>query len=573
MLNKLKNIIGIGEKKQLYLLFIITIFSTLIEVLNIGLVIPLLTSIVNFSKINSSELVVNFFIFFDINLTKVNFIYVIISLIFIFSLIRFIFQFIILNKQLKIRNHLFTYFADNLLNFYMSQDWDYHLKNGSSKLIRNVNFESAMVVNQIFLPLISIITELLLLFAIFSLLIFYNFKITIIIFVFILIIFLLIHFLSKPILDKLSKERLFFSKENFKFLHELFNITREIILYQVKKFFINKHIKSFDNYLTIDRKINLFKNSPRIIFELMFVLLFCFFLFITVSFSDQNLNELIIILSLYLAAAIKLIPSAVKINSSIQLINVGKDVLNDLYESLNLKKDIKKESKIEINSFVNEIKLINISFKYPEVGKNILNKINLTIKKNSITCILGESGAGKSTLLDIICSLSNHSDGNFYIDNKLVNSKTHDWKNLIGYVGQNVNLIDDTLIKNIILDSDQNQQNVETAKNLIHKCKLEDLEKSLNKRKNGQIGEDARNISGGEKQRINLARALFKKPEIIVLDEATNALDEITEREIFNLIKDLSKTKTIIIVTHKLELKKFSDYVYQIQEGNLINFS
>ena len=73
VLNKIKNIIGIGEKKQLYLLFIITIFSTLIEVLNIGLVIPLLTSIVNFSKINSSELVVNFFIFFDINLTKVNF--------------------------------------------------------------------------------------------------------------------------------------------------------------------------------------------------------------------------------------------------------------------------------------------------------------------------------------------------------------------------------------------------------------------------------------------------------------------------------------------------------------------
>ena len=573
MLNKLKNIIGNWEKKQLYILFFITIFSTLIEVFNIGLIIPLLTSIIKFSNISSNELIINLFIFLDIELTKVNFIYLIISLLFLFSIIKFVFQFIILNKQLKIRNHLFTYFANNLLNFYMSQDWDYHLKNGSSKLIRNVNFESAMIVNQIFLPLISIITELLLLITIFLLLIIYNLKITVIIFLSVLVIFLLIHYLSKSTLDKLSKERLFFSKENFKFLHELFNITREIILYKVKNFFIRKHIKSFDNYLTVDRKINLFKNSPKIIFELMFVLLLCFFLIISVNFSDKDLNEIIIILGLYLAAAIKLIPSAVKINSSFQLINVGKDILYDLYESLNLEKKLKKEESVKLNTFVNEIELKNISFKYPENEKNILKNINLTIRKNSITCIVGESGAGKSTLLDIICSLSKHSDGEIYIDNKIVNSKSHDWKNLIGYVGQNVNLIDDTLVKNIILDSDYNEQNIEIAKNLILKCKLEGLEKSLTKRKNSQIGEDARNISGGEKQRINIARALFKKPEIIVLDEATNALDELTEKEIFNLIKDLSKTKTIIIVTHKLELKKFSDHIYQLKNRTLIKIS
>lgn len=571
MINKIKNIIGLKQKLQITTLMIFAVVLNLVEVLNIGLTIPLLATIVNFDIISSNNLINKIFFDFSINLNQVSFLYIILISIIFVGTIKALLQFIILNKQIIIRNNLMIFFANNLLKCYLSKDWSFHLKNGSSQLIRNVNFKSALIVTQIFNPIIIIATELLLLIFIFFLLIIYQTKISLIIFFIILSISYLFFYISKPKLNTLSKQRLFYSKESFKFLHEIFSITREIIIYNVKKYFINKTILSFFSYLNIDRKINLIRNSAKIFFEYILIILICLFLFLSTKISNLNLNEVIILAGLYLTAALKILPSVIKTNDAFQLINIGKKVLDDLFPDLEIKKNNnRKNYKVRIKNFYNTIKIINLSYKYEGASKNILNRINLSIKKKSITCIIGKSGSGKSTMLDLISGLIPHSSGKIIIDNIEVNSKTYDWKNLIGYCTQNVNLIDDSLIKNIILEKQINYKNIQRANKILKECQLLDLKKSIDEtRTNNLIGENARTLSGGEKQRINIARALFENKKIIILDEPTSSLDKNTENEIINLLKKLKKKYTLIIVTHKNHLDKFADNIYQIKEKSL----
>jgi len=568
MINKIKNIIGFKQKLELSTLMIFTIFLNLIEVLNIGLIIPLLASIVNFEIISSNNIIKKIFFNFSINLNQINFLYITIFIVVVAGTIKALLQFIILNKQITIRNNLMVFFANNLLNYYMSKDWSFHLKNGSSKLIRNVNFESALIVTQIFNPLITIATESLLLIFIFVLLVIYKTNITLIIFFIILLISCFFFLISKPRLSILSKERLFYSKESYKFLHEIFNITKEIIIYKVKTYFINKTMLSFSNYLNIDRKISLLRNSAKIFFEYILIILICLILFISTTTPDIILNDIIILMGLYLTAAIKVLPSVIKTNDAFQLINVGKKVLDDLFPDLEIKKyENKKNNKIQVKNFNNSIKIIDLSYKYAGASKNILNKINFIIRKKTITCILGKSGSGKSTLLDLVTGLISQSSGKIVIDNNEVSAQTHDWKDLIGYCSQNINLIDDSLIKNIILEKKLNAENISRANKIIKECQLLDLKNSIEQTRSDKlIGENARSLSGGEKQRINIARALFENKKIIILDEPTSSLDKKTENEIVNLIRKLSRKHTLIIVTHKSHLNRFADNIYQIKE-------
>ena len=216
---------------------------------------------------------------------------------------------------------------------------------------------------------------------------------------------------------------------------------------------------------------------------------------------------------------------------------------------------------------INDIELNNINFKYPERNKNTLTNINLRIKKNTSVGIIGKTGCGKSTLIKLIMGLLKPSSGNILFNKINIHKNVRSWFNNISYIPQNIFLADDTIKNNIAFGIENDLIDLDRVKYTI---KLAGLEKFIEDTPNGletKVGDGGFKISGGQVQRIGIARALYTEPNIFILDEATSSLDQKTEDEIINDFFKFNKNKLTIMVSHRLSSLKFCDEVFLIEDG------
>ena len=206
------------------------------------------------------------------------------------------------------------------------------------------------------------------------------------------------------------------------------------------------------------------------------------------------------------------------------------------------------------------IYLKNVSFKYPNTKKNIISKLNLKIEPKKSYAIIGQSGSGKTTVIDMIAGLLQPTSGSIYYGN--INQKQIDivsFRKEISYISQNISLFDGTIKENILMGRNK------TSKEIIKACRATLAYEFINKmpgKFNTKLGENGLKVSGGQKQRILLTRALLSNSSIIILDEATNQLDEITREYIKNSIKKLEGLKTIIIISHQKSISRLANKAY-----------
>jgi ABC-type bacteriocin/lantibiotic exporter with double-glycine peptidase domain len=215
-------------------------------------------------------------------------------------------------------------------------------------------------------------------------------------------------------------------------------------------------------------------------------------------------------------------------------------------------------------SFNSKIELKNISYKYDK--KNIIQDFNLIIEKNDFVAIIGPSGSGKSTLIDIILGLRKPQNGTLKIDNTPFDYQNlNSWWCQIGIVSQRVNLLDDSIMNNILLGDKLDIKKFEEA---LIKASLYDFVYSLEMSHNHQLINNGANISGGQRQRLLIARALYKSPTILIFDEATSALDELTELNLLEEIRNLTNSVTVIFITHNNNVKQFCNKIFSIDSLN-----
>ena len=220
-------------------------------------------------------------------------------------------------------------------------------------------------------------------------------------------------------------------------------------------------------------------------------------------------------------------------------------------------------------SFTKNLELKNIYYAYPESNINVLKDINLTINKGDLIGIIGKSGGGKTTLVDVILGLLHPTSGSLYIDNKLIDSRTKNWRNLFGYVQQDDFLIDDSLKNNIALGVKEDNIKQQDLLFAIRSANLESFIESLPNKINTNVGEKGIKISGGQRQRIAIARALYFKPSILILDEATSALDSKTEVEVMDAINSLKGKSTIIMISHRASTLLKCNMIYELKDSGL----
>jgi ABC-type multidrug transport system fused ATPase/permease subunit len=296
-----------------------------------------------------------------------------------------------------------------------------------------------------------------------------------------------------------------------------------------------------------------------------------------IQFVLQDATHAIATLAIFLAAGSRIAPAALRIQQGALQMKSSLGVSLPTLELIERLKGHKAETYFmnKTNSdnylgFKAEIALEKVSFRYPNSPEKTIDDVSLKIAEGKIACLVGPSGAGKTTLVDLILGVIAPSSGNVLVSGVSPLDSIKKWEGAIAYVPQDVTIINGSILENVCLGYNTDEIELEKVWNAIRLAELEEYVKSLPNGLNTQVGERGTKISGGQRQRLGIARALSTSPKILVLDEATSSLDGQTESDIANSIQALKGEVTVITIAHRLSTVRSADVVLYLDKGSLI---
>jgi ABC-type multidrug transport system fused ATPase/permease subunit len=316
----------------------------------------------------------------------------------------------------------------------------------------------------------------------------------------------------------------------------------------------------------------LLQQLPRLGLELLAVCALAG-LVIVMLLTGRTLDSLLPILGLFAAAAFRLLPSANRVINAMQTIRYALPAVKVIHDELRLSR-VSVQPTAACASDIrlrDALTLEGVSFQYPGRSDATLHEINLRIARGSCIGFIGGSGAGKSTLVDVILGLQTPTTGRVCADSVDIQKNLRGWQAHIGYVPQAIFLSDDTLRRNVAFGLTDSEIDDAAVMRAIRAAQLDEFVASLPASLGTTVGERGVRLSGGQLQRIGIARALYHDPEVLVLDEATSSLDAATERGVMAAVRTLRGRKTLIIVAHRLSTVEHCDWLYRLEAGHIVD--
>jgi ABC-type bacteriocin/lantibiotic exporter with double-glycine peptidase domain len=379
-------------------------------------------------------------------------------------------------------------------------------------------------------------------------------------------------YLIKNYLYRIGEERLISNHQRFKELSNTFDSIKELKLNGLEKIFIDRFSKSAKIYSTNSSFALALAQVPRYFIEaIAFGGMIVLMLFLT--YQKRNFIDILPFITLYAFVGYRLIPAAQQIYNSLTTIRFIGPAINNLDKNLNyLKKSEKKNISLARSISLNQvINIKNVNYCYPNSKKLALKNINIQIPAHSKIGIIGLTGSGKTTLIDLMLGLLDLNEGVIEVDGEKIDKQNlRSWQKNIGYVPQQIFLSDTSIAENIAFGQDFENIDLETVKKVSKIVDLDEfISSELSEGYKTIIGERGVRLSGGQRQRIGIARALYKKPNILILDEATNALDNLTEKKVMQNIVDFRNKITIIIITHRLNSVRDCNNIILLKKGEI----
>ena len=559
---KILDLIDKSNQLKLALINVFFIINAIFQLLFVLSFYLLIQSFSNPEKFLSNKLVINFSQLMNLedNLSILsNYVIIIFFAVVVLSNIS-----LIISNSFKFHfsYNLLTKLRSKLYNYYLSQNFSKFIKKNSAEYINVIMSDCERFAMQIINNLLTVSLTVISLIFILTPIFYINFTITIISFCLIFLLFFFTSTYLKPLFNRYGHQIKNFSKNRYEILNDSFRNFNEIKLENLTKLFNNRYLDRESSINTIGNKLAIINHASKPIIEIILISIF-FILYLLVFDADIEIIQYMDVIGITLVTLYKLLPLANSAYQSVNELNYHKIIVNSLIKNL-LNNEISKKytHKDSIPKKINQIEFKNVSFKYDQRGDFKLNKVNLNFKINHITGINGVSGAGKTTILNILTGLLKPISGDIFINKKKENIfDNYDWFKKISYVSQNVNIFNDTIYKNI-------SYNFEKKETFINKKFIDKILRSLNLNKfltkKIILDEFGKTISGGQLQRIAIARALFKNSEIIIFDEPTRNLDKVNEELLLKTIKELKKNKIIVLISHNKNSLKICDDLIHI---------
>ena len=574
LIKKILLILSRGQKKFLVLILGLSLITALFEILSLGLLIPLLNIFLN----NDIQQYKESFDFIKDSSEQEILILILLGFLFVYFIKVTVNVFLVFFNN-KFKKNLLKYLSSKLLNNYLNLNISKLVNINSSFLIRNIWGETVTFSYGLISSITTLITELIVFFFITVLLLFYNFKTSLLLLIYFGILATYFYLKNSKKLKDLGDIKVEYNALILKELRQSIGSIKEIYLYGLQKIFL----KNFEQKVSIisssmEKRENIIQ-LPRHYIEFLSITSLIMIIFFEL-FNKNNLNEIFVLIGLYVFASIRLMPGIVKILQSFQNIKYNVPVVNLLNEELGKYKNentSQKNFENNQNKFTFEnLTLKNVFFSYQNKNfdeTEVLKDINIKIIKGDKIGIYGKSGSGKTTLVNLLSGFCEAKSGEMLINDKKDNLNKYLFERSIGYVQQSTYVADETVKFNITLKKNNNEIDFNKLDKIL---KILNIDQIISELPNGietSMGEKGSKFSGGQIQRIGIARAIYRDPELLILDEATNALDITSQDQILKNIFEEFKNKTIILISHQSNNFNYCNKKYFLENKLLKNLN
>lgn len=570
MTPKAKSFIYKEAKKRIKDLLIITfmgLFAAFFEGLGIGLVFPLI-SIINDVEIVHKQSFLSFVyeaLNFDNEKQFLLFLGGSIGVIFVIkNLYMILFNYV----QITFLTVWKSDFNDRLMKSYLSIPYLAHIKRNSADSVQTMSGMVPAIVNNFAMGCIDFVVNVLTSIGIIFVLLLIQPTLTLCAGIVLFIFMYVQHRKFKKIQQNAGKISVASGKSRIKWIQQSLGSSKEIKVLGRYKYFVSMSSIYAKKYFAAE-KMHIFVNTiPKFITEIVLMLVISVIIVIELG-SDASPASALASLGVLAAAAFRMIPTFNKVLVALNQINHSSKFVEVIAEDFSCVENLTIKDTKERLPFKEAIDFKNISFCYAK-GDSAIKDISFSIKQGEFIGIVGSSGAGKSTLADILLGLLPPNEGELLVDGVNIAGKEREWQNSIGYVPQDIYMMDDTLRRNIAFGVPDEDIDEDKLKEVIKQAQIDSfIEKNLPDGLDTMLGEKGIRFSGGQRQRIGIARALYNEPSVLILDEATSALDSHTEHLFSESVMKLKGEKTLIVIAHRLSTLKNSDRIIFLQDGTL----
>ncbi len=568
--NKLKKIASLIEKKdkkKLWLVYFGEIFKSFLDFAGIGIILPLLVALLKPSLINQNEtvkyLLENYSPFRGDDLLIISGIFIIVVYV-LKNIYTFYFNIFKEKFFFFLQNNLSVHLFKN----YLYAPYEFYINQKKATLLENIGVEVHNVIHHIFAPILLFISHsLTIIFTLAFLFIldFYSFSILsgtmgLSIYFFIKV--------SKAKIKSTAKKTQVNRREKGNYLLQALGVFKETKILGKENFFLHEIIKLNEKITHLELRISKINILRNIFFETVLIVI-TVFIIIFMLLNNQESEDIVIKMSVFALAAIRILPIALHITAIYNQVFANQVSLDVVMQEINALEKLSLKDDTKIKNFRKKITFKKIFFKYKNTNKFILKGLNLEIKKGERVAFVGVSGAGKTTIVDIIIGLLKPTKGDILIDGVSIIHKNDVWSYKIGYIPQDIYITNDTIAKNIAFGHKAEDIDKKRVMRVLKQAQLDSFIKKLPEGINSFIGENGVKVSGGQRQRIGIARSLYHDPQILIMDEATAALDNKTEKQFINTLKNIQRDITIVMIAHRLSTVENCDKVFFIHQGKI----
>ncbi|QJX47556.1 ABC transporter ATP-binding protein [Hymenobacter taeanensis] len=557
---------SVADKRKAVGQFFLLIIASLLDVFGLASLIPVIMAASRPGSIFENKY--SSYVYHALSFqSERNFLVFLILAVFAFFLFKNLFTVFVNYQQVRFTAHLALNIVTHQVNKHNNIPFWEYMRIGSGHLINDTVSVPQIYVNNIIRQLFAFFSELIIILVIVGGILIYQPSLFLILVIVLVPSALMTYRFLRDRSTRIGDEINAVRPQSFNVLHDLFHGFIELRLANKQEKFKNKLLVNEAKIQELEAKSNLYNQLPLKVIEMVAILAVVTIFLYSLFFADSPEN-LVTIIGLFAAAAYRLMPSANRLILSL----VSFKQFKFTYETINKFSEYsiyQVPKQIDV-SFSDMIVINNVSFSFPESPAPVLQNIYMQVKKGEKVGIIGASGSGKTTLMNILLRFYIEQEGFISVDGKkLTEANLQSWYKQIGYVKQDTFLMEASIQDNITLSDDQvDYDRLEYA---IEQASLTEFINSLDDGIKTNIGERGSRLSGGQRQRIGIARALYKKTELLVMDEATSALDSETEREVNEAISRLSSTDiTMFIIAHRITTLRDCTRIYELRDGKVI---
>jgi ATP-binding cassette, subfamily B, bacterial PglK len=466
--------------------------------------------------------------------------------------------------------------AVRVLTAYLAMPYALHVRRNSSELIRNAYDSVRAITNEIIIPSVRLISHSVLALGMITVLFVAAPGATLLAIAFLGPVILLLLRVVQPRLKKLGRGRQRMSQENLNLLQQSLHGIREVILFDRAAFFQQRFMRRQYATARITYLNRVAHELPQLLIETVLIVFIAGFFILSVTLQ-RSPEETLAVLGLFAYAALRLQPSLQKIVQSLNSMRFAGAAVDNIYDDL-----VAVEGLAQLDSAEGapadgrpasapELALEAVSFRYLPEGEPVLDTIDLVIRPGESIGVVGPTGGGKSTLIDVMTGLLAPSEGRVLIDGIDLRTCTRRWQRTLGVVPQTVFLIDDTIRRNIALGVPDDQVDEDSVRRAVELAQLTTFMQELPQGLDTVVGERGVRMSGGQRQRVAIARAMYRDPAVLVFDEGTSALDNLTEAEFMAALDQVGGDRTVITVAHRLTTVRRCDRIVMIDGGRVVD--